>query len=185
MALDSHVFTPGNPPDHSSALTQIALNRPDVFKAFSQGYDEAQKRQLALQQYREAKVKADLAEQMYPGLLRYQQAQLAQKMNYLNNPTTYGAPNNAIAPISTGGGTTTPAGSAPGTAPAGIPRPVTPDVRLNDPAAGVGGFDTTNPFNTPSAGLPNTQVPGITIPSEPVHPGDASVSFNPFDGTPV
>lgn len=97
MPLSNQVFTPGNTPDHSNALTQIALNRPNVFKAFNEGYDQAQKRQLALQQYREAKVKADLAQAMYPHILQEQQRALQARMDYYDNPNQYSVQPSTIA----------------------------------------------------------------------------------------
>lgn len=172
MPLSNQVFTPGNPPDHSAALTQIALHRPDVFKAFSQGYDDAQKRQLQLQQYREAKVKADLAEALYPQQSQLQLAMLQARLAAVQNPTGYGVSPSAITPITTSAGTTV--GSGAGATTTSAPPAIAPYQYKTLDSPMKLQVDPSNFPGAPSTSLPiESSTPFGTTDSEPA-------SFNPY-----
>jgi hypothetical protein len=170
MALATNVYTPGQAPNHSAELMQIALNRPDLYKSFSQGYDEAQKRQLALQQYREAKVKADLAETLYPQQSAVQQALLQQKLQAINTPNQPYSSGSAVTPINPNapksvsvttqdGKVITKDNTTPGS-PLTIRDANQAPTTVTDPPL-------VNPFNGPAPSLLNNQVPAQPLLGSP------------------
>lgn len=173
MALSNLVYTAGNAPDHTAAMLHIIANKPDVYGAFSKGYDDAQKRALALEQYKQAKLKTDLATALYPQQTAYQQALLQARLNAVNNPTTYNSNPSVVTPVDT---------SNP------VKKVITQradgttiEQNPNDPGTPPKVYHPDNPFNGPSDSL--FQNPQNSVPqNNPMIPGLAD---NSDSGTPL
>lgn len=179
MALSDLYYHGPTPPNLTSAALEAIKLRPNPYQAFSQGYDDQQKRDIALQQYREAKLKADLATALYPQQTQLQQAMLQAKLNYLNGgQNQYGNAGNVVTPVRPGTAAAG-AGSADGdTGPLAVAGAHDPDA-----APAPVNNNPGNPFSGPAPSLFQS-APALPQQAAPMIPGVADVapySTNPFD----
>ncbi len=167
MPLSNTVYLGGQAPDHTAAGISIAKTRPDPYGAFQQGYDDQQKRQAqdianktALQNYRQAVIKADLANAMYPDLLKAQQAAIA------GTGQQYGVSPSAVTPVRTG------SSAAPTAAPS------TPAI---SPAAAELARQTPYTYQPSGGGVQLQQTPPPQLPGAP-NTSLGDTNFPPIQG---
>ncbi len=180
MALSNLTFQAGAPQNLVSAGLDALKYRVNPYEALAKGYDDQQKRNLQLQAYREAKIKADLATALYPQQSQLQQAMLQARIDALKNPQTYGVNPSLINPISTAPVKTAVTDKDGNTTVKDTSTPGLPAYKYN--TYGNEGFKLQTP-GSQFPGNPNTDLPPLPfVPYQTGNPLSDSTenSINPF-----